>query len=107
MSGSPETYNSFASIGSGQRQRVRERVMLLGAPLGSSRTGLPGSLAVLASGRSPLGATGGPMIVVRAVATGPDAGPEVVLDEALDGGLDAGPDAGMGGPSLWRNAAPP
>lgn len=95
MSGSPETYNSFASIESGQRQRVRERVMLLGAPMGSARTGLPGSLAVLASGRPLLGATGGPMIAVRAVAPGPDAG------------LDAGLDAGAGGPSLWRNAAPP
>ena len=87
MTGSPETYNSFASIESGQRQRVRERVMLLGAPLGSARTGRPGSLAVLASGTSPLGATGGPMIAVRATASGMD--------------------AGAGGPSLWQQAAPP
>lgn len=29
--------------------------MLLGAPLGTQVTGRPGSLAVLASGRSPLG----------------------------------------------------
>ena len=35
------------------------------------------------------------VIAVRAVAPGPDAG------------LDAGLDAGAGGPSLWRNAAPP
>ncbi|WP_036713808.1 hypothetical protein [Paracoccus sp. J55] len=82
MTGSPETYNSFASIESGQRRRVRERVMLLGAPLGSQVTGRPGSLAVLASGRSPLGAPGGPMIAVR-VASGEE------------------------GASLWRSGLPP
>ena len=87
MTASPETYNSFASIESGQRKRVRERVMLLGAPLGTQLTGRPGSLAVLASGRSPLGATGGPMIAVRVAAPGMG--------------------AGSGGPSLWQNAAPP
>ncbi|KRW94934.1 lytic transglycosylase domain-containing protein [Paracoccus sp. MKU1] len=84
MTASPETYNSFAAIDSGQRKRVRDRVMLLGAPLGSQVTGRPGSLAVLASGRSPLGAKGGgPMIGVR-----------------LAG-------AGEGGASLWRPAVPP
>ena len=61
--------------------------MLLGAPLGTQVTGRPGSLAVLASGRSPLGATGGPMIAVRVAAPGMG--------------------AGAGGPSLWQNAAPP
>ena len=85
MTGSPETCNSFAAIDSGQRKRVRERVMLLGAPLGSQVTGRPGSLAVLASGRSPLGATGGPMIAVRVAA----------------------PDVQTGGPSLWQQRAPP
>ncbi|QFQ86369.1 hypothetical protein F8A10_02335 [Paracoccus kondratievae] len=65
LSDSPETYNRFAGIGSGQRRRVRERVMLLGAPLGSPATGQPGSLAVLAPGRSPLGARAGPLVTVR------------------------------------------
>lgn len=83
MTGSPETYNSFASIDSGQRQRVRERVMLLGAPLGSAVTGQPGSLAVLASGRSPLGARASPIISVRIAAA---------QDE---------------GASLWRQTPPP
>lgn len=87
MTGSPETYNSFAAIDFGQRQRVRERVMLLGAPLGSPRTGRPGSLAVLASsGRSPLAAGGGPMIAVRVAA------PEADIPA---------------GPSLWQQDAPP
>ncbi|WGR61125.1 hypothetical protein E3U26_10590 [Paracoccus ferrooxidans] len=65
MADSPETYNSFAAIGTARRSRVRERVMLLGAPLGSDVTGRPGSLAVLAAGRSPLAAGGGPMIAIR------------------------------------------
>lgn len=47
----PETYNSFASIASGQRKTVRERVMLLGAPLGTGVTGAPGSLAAIGQGR--------------------------------------------------------
>lgn len=84
MTGSPETYNSFAAIDSGQRKRVRERVMLLGAPLGSAVTGRPGSLAVLASGPSPIVAARGPMIAVRAPAL-------------TDGG----------GASLWLQDRPP
>ncbi|CAM3699592.1 hypothetical protein [Paracoccus yeei] len=67
MTGSPETYNSFASIASGSRARVRERVMLLGAPLGTEVTGTPGSLAAIGAGRGPsLGATRGPLILARA-----------------------------------------
>lgn len=47
----PETYNSFAAITSGQRKQVRDRVMLLGAPLGTGVTGTPGSLAAIGQGR--------------------------------------------------------
>ncbi|SIQ25210.1 hypothetical protein SAMN05421641_10597 [Paracoccus thiocyanatus] len=74
MAGSVETYNSFAAIDSGQRSRVRQRVMLLGAPLGSPPSGRPGSLAVLSTGQSPLGAGAGPMIALApAGAAGPRA----------------------------------
>lgn len=51
MSDGPETYNSFAAISSGSRKKVRERVMLLGAPLGTAVTGQPGSLAAMGQGR--------------------------------------------------------
>lgn len=51
MSEGPETYNSFAAISSGSRKKVRERVMLLGAPLGTGVTGQPGSLAAMGQGR--------------------------------------------------------
>lgn len=85
MTGSPETYNSFAAINSGQRKRVRERVMLLGAPLGSPVTGRPGSLAVLASGQSPIVAAARPLVAMRAAA----------------------PITGRGGPSLWGAPEPP
>lgn len=85
MTGSPETYNSFAAIDSGQRKRVRERVMLLGAPLGSQVTGRPGSLAVLASGQSPIVAAVRPLVEMR-VAT---------------------PLVGSGGSSLWGTAQSP
>jgi hypothetical protein len=51
LAGGPETYNSFAAISSGSRKKVRERVMLLGAPLGTGVTGLPGSLAAVGQGR--------------------------------------------------------
>ncbi len=64
MSGGPETYNSFAAITSGTRQKVRERVMLLGAPLGTDVTGTPGSLATIGQGRgSAIAATRGPLLV--------------------------------------------
>ncbi|MTH64937.1 hypothetical protein [Paracoccus shanxieyensis] len=63
MTGSPETYNSFASITSEKRVRVRERVMLLGAPLGTGVTGTPGSLAAIGTGAAPLTATRGPLLV--------------------------------------------
>lgn len=51
MSEGPETYNRFAAISSGSRKKVRERVMLLGAPLGTGVTGQPGSLAAMGQGR--------------------------------------------------------
>lgn len=64
MTGSPETYNSFAAIASGSRTKVRERVMLLGAPLGTGVTGSPGSLASIGGGRgSAITATRGALIV--------------------------------------------
>ncbi|WP_231564744.1 hypothetical protein [Paracoccus halophilus] len=85
MIDTPETYNSFAAINSSQRKRVRERVMLLGAPLGSQVTGRPGSLAVLASGRSPIERAGVPMIAIEM----------------------ATPRGSAGGPSLWRRSQPP
>lgn len=60
----PETYNSFASIASGQRKQVRERVMLLGAPLGTGVTGTPASLAALGQGRgAALTRARGPLLV--------------------------------------------
>ncbi|SMO36673.1 lytic transglycosylase domain-containing protein [Paracoccus laeviglucosivorans] len=60
----PETYNSFAGIASDQRVRVRERVMLLGAPLGTGVTGHPGSLAAIGAGRGvAFGASAEPLIV--------------------------------------------
>ncbi|MFT4015000.1 MAG: hypothetical protein QM682_16745 [Paracoccus sp. (in: a-proteobacteria)] len=60
----PETYNSFAAITSGAREVVRERVMLLGAPMGTGVTGMPGSLAVIGAGRgSSLGAGRGAILV--------------------------------------------
>lgn len=80
LTGGPETYNSFASIASGQRQRVRERVMLLGAPLGTGVTGTPGSLAAIGQGRgaaitAPRGplllASRGPLLAVPARGAGP------------------------------------
>ena len=67
MSGSPETYNQFASIASGQRKAVRHRLMLLGAPLGTGVTGQPGSLAAIGQGRgATLVAARGPLIAARA-----------------------------------------
>lgn len=67
MTDSPETYNSFAAISSEGRKAVRQRVMLLGAPLGTGLTGAPGSLAAIGGGRgSALVASRGPIIVARA-----------------------------------------
>ncbi|WP_134678949.1 hypothetical protein [Paracoccus ravus] len=63
----PGTYNSFASVDSAQRLRVRERLTLLGAPLGTKPTGAAGSLAAIGSGRgSPLTAARGPLLFTRA-----------------------------------------
>lgn len=64
MSEGPETYNSFAAITSGQRKAVRERVMLLGAPMGTEVTGTPGSLAAIGQGRgATLTAGRGPLLI--------------------------------------------
>lgn len=57
MTGTPETYNQFAlaaPVAPEKVARARERLTLLGAPLGSDRTGSPGSLAVVAQGRGAL-----------------------------------------------------
>lgn len=57
MVGTPETYNQFAMaapVAPEKVARARERLTLLGAPLGSARTGSPGSLAVVATGRGRL-----------------------------------------------------
>lgn len=57
MVGTPETYNQFAMaapVAPDKVARARERLTLLGAPLGSARVGLPGSLAVVAQGRGRL-----------------------------------------------------
>ncbi|WP_220495364.1 hypothetical protein [Paracoccus sp. MC1862] len=57
MTGAPETYNSFAMaapVAPEKVARARQRLTLLGAPVGSERTGSPGSLAVVGRGRGPL-----------------------------------------------------
>ena len=57
MTGTPETYNDFAMaapVAPEKVARARERLTLLGAPLGSARTGSPGSLAVVAQSRGAL-----------------------------------------------------
>lgn len=69
MTGSPETYNTFAAVQSepAHRRAARQRVMLLGAPLGSGVDGANGSLAVMGGTRaSPIHGTRGPMIVLSA-----------------------------------------
>ena len=61
MVGTPETYNQFAlaaPVAPEKVEKARQRLTLLGAPLGTARTGAPGSLAVVASGRGAL--IGGP-----------------------------------------------
>lgn len=81
MTDGPETYNSFAAITSGSRQEVRERVMLLGAPLGTGVTGMPGSLAAIGQGRgSTLGAGRGPLLVASRGAVLSRAGPSMAQD---------------------------
>lgn len=57
MVGTPETYNRFAladPVAPEKVARARERLTILGAPLGSARTGAPGSLAVVAQSRGAL-----------------------------------------------------
>ena len=57
MTDAPGTYNQFAlaaPVVPEKVARARERLTLLGAPLGSPRIGTPGSLAVVASGRGAL-----------------------------------------------------
>lgn len=100
MAHAPETYNSFADAAEdvvdvpghmmpspGQRQQPRRpRVMLLGAPLGSSRNGRPGSLAVMASGRGSLlgNHTSGALLVAQA-------GPLFFTDDSVRDKDQSGP----------------
>ncbi|MFC0813490.1 hypothetical protein ACFHYO_15420 [Paracoccus panacisoli] len=69
MVGTAETYNRFALAGPvdpGKVARARERLTLLGAPLGAPRTGTPGSLAVVAANRGALiGASRGALFAAR------------------------------------------
>lgn len=70
MANSPETYNTFAAVQSQPgrsrlgRRPVRERVTMLGAPIGSAINGRHGSLAAMGTGRAPIQGARGPMIVV-------------------------------------------
>ncbi|WP_211596159.1 hypothetical protein [Paracoccus aestuariivivens] len=67
MTSAPETYNQFASITADSRKQVRQRLMLLGAPMGTAVTGRPGSLAAIGQGSGPAFARSrGPLIVARA-----------------------------------------
>ncbi len=79
----PETYNRFAvaaPVAPEKVARARERLTLLGAPLGSTRTGTPASLAVVAQGRGPLlGGSRGALFGPR------EAGPPEIPAELLDG----------------------
>lgn len=87
LADAPETYNSFAiaaPVAPEKVARARERLTLLGAPLGSTRTGTPASLAVVAQGRGPLlgGARG--VLFGRREAEPPELPPELpagMLDE--------------------------
>ena len=67
--------------------RARQRLTLLGAPIGSGRTGSPGSLAVVAPGRGALiGRSRGALLGPRealADEAGPAPMPEVAPSEAL------------------------
>lgn len=92
MTDSPETYNSFAAITSGSRQAVRERVMLLGAPLGTGVTGMPGSLAAIGQGRGTAFQAGrGPLLVASRGEILSRAGPALV-QAAAGGDQPADPD---------------
>lgn len=81
MTGAPETYNDFAAAGPVAPEKVaraRVRLTLLGAPLGSERTGAPGSLAVVGQGRGSLiVASRGALIGTRAPE---QAAPDIVSD---------------------------
>ena len=65
MTDSPETYNSFAAV-QPSRRGARERLMLLGAPLGSVNEMGRGSLAVVGGQRGGLVGARGPMVVAAA-----------------------------------------
>ena len=88
MTGTPETYNDFAMaapVAPEKVARARQRLTLLGAPLGSARTGSPGSLAVVAPGRGALiGLSRGALIgPCEALAEEPVSLPEAAPSEAL------------------------
>lgn len=65
VSDSPETYNSFAAA-QPSRKRARERLMLLGAPLGTVNENTRGSLAVVGNARGGLVGAKGPMVLANA-----------------------------------------
>lgn len=65
LTDSPGTYNSFAAV-QPSRKRAREKLMLLGAPLGSVNEGGRGSLAVVGGARGGLMGARGPMVVATA-----------------------------------------
>ncbi|MDO5632463.1 MAG: hypothetical protein Q4G22_11585 [Paracoccus sp. (in: a-proteobacteria)] len=62
MTGSPETYNQFADAAPmpvEKVRRAREKLTLLGAPIGTPLTGRAGSLAVIGDSRGALLVAGG------------------------------------------------
>ena len=97
MTGTAETYNDFAlaaPVAPEKVARARQRLTLLGAPLGSPRTGAPGSLAVVAQSRGaligrPRGALFAPRVAQddAAGAMLPGAMPGVDSEPAFESGL--------------------
>lgn len=75
LADAPETYNDFAMaapVPAEKVARARQRLTLLGAPLGSERTGSPGSLVVVGQGRGPLiGHSRGALLAARQPAEEP------------------------------------
>lgn len=91
MRGTVETYNRFASADPmalarlpqpSRQARIVEKRMLLGAPLGTAPTGMPGSLAAIGGPRVALLSQGKPMIGGgRGPLIGPGAAPPSSRDE--------------------------
>ena len=105
MVGTAETYNQFAlaaPVAPEKVARARERLTLLGAPLGSARTGSPGSLAVVAASRGALiGRARGGLFAART------RGDDQVLREhgLVDDGGGAPPSALVETPPIGPDAA--